>query len=184
MKNLATINPSGGRWESDPDDWIYFVEDDYLHTADAFTWIDDLIANRKEYMSNKRVARQIRFLHVRLDNRPLVIHTPDYPDRYKPKYLRFSLVFLSKYCHWRQITNTTFTFMMQGKTVREYKNILLRSCIGADDGYLSRRLFAGLRTSGKALCLSPIPGLSTHMHSEVMTPLVDWEKIVQEFSGE
>ena len=166
--------------EAPEDEWIYFVEDDYLHTSDAFKWIDDFIINRKSYMSTKRIARQLRFIHVRLDNRPLVIHTPDYPDRYKPKYLRFSLIFVSKYCHWRQVTNTTFTFMMQGKTVRKYKEILLRSSIGADDGYLSRKLFAGLRFGGKALCVSPIPGLSTHMHSEVMTPLVDWEKVIGE----
>jgi hypothetical protein len=70
--------------------------------------------------------------------------------------------------------------MMHGKTVRKYKEILLRSSIGADDGYLSRKLFAGLRFGGKALCVSPIPGLSTHMHSEVMTPLVDWEKVIGE----
>jgi hypothetical protein len=170
--------------ESDPNDWVYFVEDDYLHTSDAFKWIDDLITNREKYMSKKRLARQLRFIHVRLDNRPLVIHTPDYPDRYKPKYLRFSLIFLSKYCHWRQVTNTTFTFMIQGKSVHKYKDILLRSSIGADDGYLSRRLFAGLRFGNKALCVSPIPGVSTHMHEEVMTPLVDWEKIIQEFRAE
>lgn len=166
--------------ESSDDEWIYFVEDDYLHTADAFKWIDDLITNKDKYISTKRLARQLRFIKVRLDNRPLVIHTPDYPDRYLPKYLRFSLIFRSKYCHWRQITNTTFTMMMQEATVKRYKNILLRSSIGADDGFLSRRLFAGLIFGDKALCLSPIPGVSTHMHTEVMTPVVDWEKIIRE----
>jgi hypothetical protein len=166
--------------EAPEDEWIYFVEDDYLHTPDAFKWIDDLVANRKSYMSTKRLARQLRFIKIGLANRPLVIHTPDYPDRYLPKYLRFSLIFLGKYCHWRQVTNTTFTYMMEGKTVRRYKDILLKSSIGADDGFLSRKLFAGLRLGGKALCLSPIPGVATHMHSEVMTPLVDWKKIVEE----
>ena len=166
--------------ESPEDEWIYFVEDDYLHTPEAFLWMDDLIKNRKQYMSTKRLARQLRFIKVNLDERPLVIHTPDYPDRYLPKYLRFSLIFISKYCHWRQVTNTTFTFMMQGKTVRRYKDILLRSSIGADDGFLSRRMFAGLRFGSKALCVSPIPGVSTHMHEEVMTPLVNWEKVIKE----
>ncbi len=168
--------------ESPEDEWIYFVEDDYLHTPDAFKWIDDFIKNRHQYISAKRLARQLRFLTLRLDNRPLIIHTPDYPDRYLPKYLRFSLIFISKYCHWRQVTNTTFTFMMQGKTARRYKEILLRASIGADDGYLSRKLFAGLRLGGKALCVSPIPGVSTHMHNEVMTPLVDWEKIINDIT--
>jgi len=166
--------------ESKEDEWVYFVEDDYLHTPDAFKWIDDLITNRKEYMSKKRFSRQIRFFSIRLDNQPMVIHTPDYPDRYLSRYLRFSLIFLSKYCHWRQITNTTFTFLAEGKTVRRYKDILLRSSIGADDGFLSRRLFSGIWMGSKALCVSPIPGVSTHMHEEVMTPLVDWEKVIRE----
>ena len=64
--------------------------------------------------------------------------------------------------------------------MKRYKKILLRSSIGADDGVLSRRLFAGLIFGEKALCLSPIPGVSTHMHTEVMTPLVDWEKTIRE----
>jgi hypothetical protein len=166
--------------ESPEDEWIYFVEDDYLHTPDAFKWIDDFIANRKQYMSNKRLSRQIRSVKVQLDNRPLVIHTPDYPDRYLPRYLTFSMIFLSKYCHWRQIRNTTFTYLMEGKTVRKYKDVLLRSSIGADDGFLSRKLFAGLRLGNKALCVSPIPGVSTHMHEEVMTPLVNWEKVIED----
>ena len=166
--------------EAPEDEWIYFVEDDYLHVPQTFKWIDDLVTNRAQYISKKRLARQLRFIKIRLDNRPLVIHTPDYPDRYLPKYLRFSLIFLSKYCHWRQVTNTTFTMMMQGKTVRGYKDILLRSAIGADDGFLSRRMYAGLRLGRKALVVSPIPGLSTHMHTEVMTPLVDWEKVIGE----
>ncbi len=166
--------------ESAEDEWIYFVEDDYLHTPETFKWIDDLIVHRKEYISWKRIARQFRFLRIRLDNRPLVIHTPDYPDRYQAKYMCFSMIFLSKYCHWRQVRNTTFTIMMEGKTVRKYKDILLRSSIGADDGFLSRRMFAGLRLGNKALCVSPVPGVSTHMHEEVMTPLVNWEKIIHD----
>src|SRR5207248_1392599 len=110
--------------EAPEDEWIYFVEDDYLHQPQTFLWIDDFITTRAKYISTKRLARQFRFLKVRLDNRPLVIHTPDYPDRYMPKYLRFSLIFLSKYCHWRQVTNTTFTYLMQAKMVRRYKDIL------------------------------------------------------------
>ena len=164
--------------ESPDDEWVYFCEDNYLHVPQAFLWIDDLITNRKSYISSKRLASQIRFIRIRLDDKPLVIHTPDYPDRYLPKYLRFSLIFISKYCHWRQIRNTTFTILTEAKTVKRYKSILLRSSIGADDGFLSRRLFAGLRFGSKALCISPIPGVSTHMHEEVMTPLVDWEKII------
>ncbi len=158
------------------EDWVYFVEDDYLHTPEAFTWIADLIEHKNEYIQKKSIARKIRFIKQRLDNKPIVIHTPDYPDRYQPRYLRYSLIFLSRFCHWRQITNTTFTFLMSGASVKRYKDILLYSCNGADDGYLSRALYGAQYFGDKALCLSPIPGVATHMHEEVMTPLVDWKQ--------
>ena len=77
------------------DDWVYFVEDDYLHTHEAFTWINDLIVNRDRYITKKAMARQLRFWKRRLDNIPIIIHTPDYPDRYLAKYLRFSMIFVS-----------------------------------------------------------------------------------------
>ncbi len=163
-------------------DWVYFVEDDYLHTHEAFSWINDLIVNRDQYISKKALARRLRFWKRRLDKTPIIIHTPDYPDRYLPKYLRFSMIFVSRYCHWRQITNTTFTFLLRGSSLRKYSKILFMSCAGANDGYLSRALFGGFFFWRKALCLSPIPGVSTHMHDGVMTPLVDWEKYVKEFS--
>lgn len=165
------------------DDWVYFVEDDYVHTPEAFVWMNDLIENKDQYITKKTILRQLKFWKTRLDQIPIVIHTPDYPDRYLPRYLRPSLIFLGKHCHWRQITNTTFTFLIKASSVKRYKDILYYSCNGADDGYLSRALYGGLRFGDKALCLSPIPGVSTHMHDGVMTPLVDWASIVDRHRG-
>jgi hypothetical protein len=162
------------------EDWAYICEDDYLHTPNAFLWIDDLIKHKKEYLGDKALARSVRFIRVKLHKRHIVIHTPDYPDRYKRRYMRFGLIFLSRYCHWRQISNTTFTLMAQVRTFKKFQRIFDGSAAGASDGYLSRHLFAGIRFGNKALCLSPIPGVATHMHEDVMTPLVDWEKIVKD----
>jgi hypothetical protein len=165
-----------------PDEtWVYLCEDDYLHTPEAFVWMDDLIRNRKKYLQDKALTRQTRFLRVNLADKPLVIHTPDYPDRYKRKYLQFGLIFLSRYCHWRQVSNTTFTFMAQAKTFRTFRTILNRSTEGARDGYLSAHMFARTTFRSRALCLSPIPGVSTHMHDGVMTPLVNWDDVYQSY---
>jgi hypothetical protein len=156
-------------------DWVYLCEDDYLHSKEAFKWIVDLIEHKNEYIKTKRFFTSIG-IRKNLSNTPIVIHPPDYPDRYKPKYLRFSLIFLSRFCHWRQVTDTTFTFMAQAKTFKRYKSIFWKSCTGANDRYLSKSLYAGLRFGNRALCLSPIPGVATHMQEEVMTPLVDWKQ--------
>jgi hypothetical protein len=158
------------------DDWVYLCEDDYLHSKQAFNWIIDFIEHKDQYITTKRFLTSIG-IRNNLRHIPIIIHPTDYPDRYKSKYLRFSLIFLSRFCHWRQVTDTTFTFMAQGKTFKKYRSIFWTSCTGANDRYLSKKLYAGVRFGNKALCLSPMPGVATHMHEEVMTPLVDWKQI-------
>jgi hypothetical protein len=162
------------------DEWVYFCEDDYLHSPQAFVWIEDLIANYHSYIDDSHLRNELWLQRGKLGKLPLVIHPPDYPDRYLTRYLRRSLIFLSRYCHWRQVTSTTFTFLAQAKTFKHFRKVLDYSCNNADDGYLSKKMFAGRTFRGKALCLSPIPGVATHMHEEVMSPIVDWHKIYQD----
>jgi hypothetical protein len=33
----------------------------------------------------------------------------------------------------------------------------------------------------KTLCLSPIPGVASHMHESTMTPHIDWERWVEQY---
>jgi len=159
-----------------PDDWVYFCEDDYLHTPETFRDLTDMITARNEVFAYKprRLSLEI---FVNTSKKSLIIHPPDYPDRYKARFRRFSLLFVSNYCHWRQITNTTFTFLAEGKTVQKYRRILEKSAKNANDAYLSRRLFGGLLFFRKALCISPLKGLTTHLHEGVMTPFVEWEEV-------
>ena len=168
-------------------DWVYFCEDDYLHTPEAFLWIDELIAHRETILETKSRRSLKRMMPVDyrrgLQTMPLIIHPPDYPDRYKPRERDPSFLFVSQYCHWRQIANTTFTFMAEVSTLKQFRKILEHSATGADDGYLSKNLFARYRYSGRALCLSPVPGVTTHMHEEVMSPIVDWKKIAAELQA-
>jgi len=156
--------------------WVYLCEDDYLHQPDAFLWMADLIENRDDYIGQRPMLRLRRGVN-RLKRVPIVIHTPDYPDRYLQKYMRYSLIFTGKYCHWRQVTSTTFTFMAEAQFFKRNYLLLLRSSEGARDRYMSKKIFGDRWFGSKALCLSPIPGLATHMHEEVMTPLVDWQVI-------
>ncbi len=168
----------------DDADWVYVCEDDYLHAPQAFLWIDDLIANREKILLTKSRRSMKRILPIdyrrSLNTMPLFIHPPDYPDRYKPRERDPSYIFVSRYCHWRQVANSTFTFMAEARTLKKYRSVLEHAATGADDGYMSNNIFARYSFGGRALCLSPIPGVSTHMHEEVMTPLVDWRKIARE----
>ena len=160
------------------DKWVYMCEDDYLHTPYAFQYISEFIENKAQYLqtSSKKKNYMNRIIGD-LSDMPLIIHTPDYPDRYSPPWKRLSFIFLSKYCHWRQITNTTHTFLLQSSTIKKFEKYIKESAIGPSDSKLSAKVYGRIFFKNKALCVSPIKGLSTHMTEGVMTPLVDWEDI-------
>ncbi len=84
-------------------------------------------------------------------------------------------MFLSKYCHWRQITNTTHTFIAQTKTLKKFEKEIRKSARQYSDAYLSLKVYGKNYLAGKALCVCPIPGLSTHLTEGVMSPFVDWQ---------
>jgi|TARA_B100000953_G_scaffold44574_1_gene34142 hypothetical protein len=163
------------------EEWVYMCEDDYLHTPYAFKHISEFVKNSKKYTqtSGKKKNYMNRIIGD-LSDIPLIIHTPDYPDRYDPPWKRQSFIFLSKYCHWRQISNTTHTFLLESKTIKKFEKHIKASAVGPSDSKLSEKVYGRIFFKNKSLCLSPIHGLSTHMTEGVMTPLVDWKKICQE----
>ena len=117
--------------------WVYFCEDDYLHQPHAFEFINTLILEEENI---KLPSKRLNFF---LNKKPnLAIFPCDYPDRYQQNLLQQHFVFITKNCHWRQIANTTFTFLMQAKHVKKYQQVLLKSSVKANDGYLSKKLFA------------------------------------------
>ena len=160
------------------EEWVYFCEDDYLHQPFAFTWIDELIRRRNEVLSFRPGRWFMRALFRTANEAPLFIHPADYPDRYEPGKRQFSLVFLTRLNHWRQVSSTTFTFLGEVRSIRRYERHVRAASVGARDDYLSRHLFSHVFYRGRGLCVSPIPGVATHMTEGVMTPLVDWKRIV------
>ena len=161
-------------------EWVYMCEDDYLHTPFSCKYLSEFISNKDKYIqtSGKKKNYMNRIIG-NLKDTPLIIHTPDYPDRYDPPWKRLSFIFLSKYCHWRQITNTTHTFLLESSTIKRFAKYIKASAVGPSDSKLSGKVYGRIFFRKRALCVSPITGLSTHMHEGVMTPLVDWETICQ-----
>jgi len=166
--------------------WVYFCEDDYLHLPETFDHISYLIQNAISALDTPANRKNLFSLFTgNLNQKPLVIHPPDYPDRYSPSRRRPGYLFEDGQRHWRQIKNTTHTFMAEGATLRRFQNELRASAIEPSHGLLSKHMYCGLFSRSKALCLSPIPGLTTHMTEGVMTPIVNWaavaEKIVSRY---
>jgi len=163
------------------DEWVYMVEDDYLHVPYAFTHLTEFLENKEKYLetSGKKKNYMNRFIG-NLAEKPVIIHTPDYPDRYNPPWKRHSFLFLSQYCHWRQISNTTHTFLLEVSTIKKFEKEIKASAVGPSDSKLSEKVYGRMFLKNRALCLSPIKGISTHMTEGVMTPLVDWEAIAND----
>jgi hypothetical protein len=165
-----------------PHEWVYFCEDDYLHCGpEAFTWINDLIVNRETIMRTQRSKRVRKLSGDKLCDLPLIIFPADYPDRYKPGRRYKSYLFLSDHCHWRQIKNITFTYLASAATIHKFRAIHENSSHGANDNALSRALLREFRITPRCLAVSPIPGIATHMHECVMSPLTDWKTVVDKY---
>ena len=166
--------------KADDDDWVYFVEDDYLHTRDAFARIDALVRGRHEILDTPGGKRNWwPRLGGNVGYRPLFIYPSDYPDRYQGKNRRPSYVFAAPNGHWRQISNTTHTYMAQGRTLRRFGPQLRAASMNYSDGLLSRTVYGGLFGRTKALCVSPMHGFATHFTDGVMTPFIDWAAEVE-----
>jgi len=186
------------------DEWIYFCEDDFLHVADCFQKLDKLIeafnsifplnitfdtlhTKNKLYYALKWAKlffndnfRSLSFTSF-YGKKDLVIFLPDYPDRYIPKYRRHSLIVQTKDHHWRQVQSVTFTFLMQSAAVKKHYDLFMKASNKANDKMLSNKLFGNYGLFAPAVAFSPMPGLSTHMHRDTMTELVDWETIVKKY---
>jgi hypothetical protein len=163
----------------DDEDWVYFCEDDYLHRPESFEFLDEFLAGRDAYMCGEAGTSFKRRVIGDASRVPLFVSLHDEPRNYRVRKRRPSWIFRSAHTHWRQIADTTFTFMTQARWVRRYRDILERASIGADDSYLSRRLYSGIVLWRRALCLSPVPGLAVHVQDRQITPGFDWKALVE-----
>lgn len=167
------------------DEWLYLCEDDYLHAPDAFQKIKTFIQEADSIlMNNFRIYNPSTWINLK--NKDLFLFPPDYPDRYAGKHLKHSLVLISSNSHWRQVSHITFTFITKSATLKKHINFFFRASKGANDRKLSRKLFGRLAYGWftPAVCFSPVPGLSSHMHRDTMTPLVDWEYLARHYQQE
>ncbi len=160
------------------DEWIYFCEDDYLHHPKTFSYISNLIIEKQTVIS---INKKFFFWQNNIRINDLVIFPSDYPDRYLANDREPFYIFHSSDCHWRQVANITFTILLQAKTVKKNLKIFNKASNKANDGYLSKKLFRKNFFTTKCLCLSPLPGLTSHLHIDTITPLVDWDSTIKKY---
>jgi len=137
------------------DDIIYLLEDDYLHQ------------NNWEVVLQEGLAR------------PGVEYVTLYDHRDKyflPMYNDLqSQIIVTASSHWRTIPSTTNTYACKVSTLRKHMNIHKEYC-DLDKGFTrDHDKFVRLWQEGSNL-ISPVPGYSTHVEVEYMSPVIDWEQ--------
>ena len=141
------------------DDIIYFLEDDYLHKPE---WIDILLEG---------------FEYIEADYYTLY----DHPDKYWPEIWSKipSYILTTPSSHWRTVTSTTNTYACKFKTLKKHFNIHTQHCDLIAKWVKDHDKFTHLWNIGSNL-VSSLPGYSTHVETGMLSPTINWEKILNE----
>lgn len=139
------------------DDIIYFLEDDYLHQPG---WIDILLEG---------------FEYIGADYYTLYDHPNKYWDGMWEKYP--SHLISSPSVHWRTTVSTTNTYACKYKTLKNHFDIHVKYCDLVDKWVKDHDKFTELWNTGSNL-ISCIPGYSTHVEGGMLSPIIDWENII------
>lgn len=132
-----------------PDTIIYFLEDDYLHRPG---WVD------------------ILFEGFLTDADYVTLY--DHRDKYTHYPKLKSKILITPSCHWRTTPSTTNTYAMRFSTLKQDLSIHRRFSLGRKIT-ADHDKFCFLEKRG-AVLISSIPGWSTHLDIEFISPCIDW----------
>ena len=133
------------------DDLIYFLENDYMHVDG---WLNKVMELFSTYTG--------------LDYVSLYDHNDKY---FLPMYDNLtSKVFTSQSHHWRTTPSTCGSFIVTKERFNEDFDIL--STMRGD-----HNKWLWLNEHRSRSVITPIPGLSTHCMSNLLSPTINWEKI-------
>ena len=144
------------------DDIVYLVEDDYIHRPNSLNVL-------KEVFQNSNVA---------------YVSLYDHMDKYHPGYFNTyangfpTQLFCTSTCHWKTTPSTTNSYAMRFSTLKRDKDIHYKYC-NFGNVVQDHRKFLDLWSTGKSL-VTPIPGYSTHVENGLLSPTIDWIKVLKE----
>jgi len=158
ISNMCNIHKSLLIAKNKSSDLIYFVEDDYIHSPEAF---NEMI------FSYERISSQL--------NKELILCPTDYPYLYTK--IEPSSIFLGSNKHWRRVEETLCTFCTSKIMIDKYWKKFVSMC-QFEHYPFEQPLHEIYKTE---YCLSPIPSLAIHCTNINsifgLSPNVDWKKI-------
>lgn len=137
-----------------PDDIIYLLEDDYVHQPE---WDRILIEG----------------FNLPTDYVTLYDHN----DKYCEMYVDFrTKIMYTSSIHWMATPSTTNTFAVKYSTLMEDYSTHIQYSLNVEPS-LDHQKFIALTFNGRTL-ISSIPGYSTHCHTNLLSPCINWEKFL------
>jgi hypothetical protein len=141
-------------------DIVYLLEDDYLHANHWDTILEEGLG-----------ISEIDYVTLY-----------DHPDKYNYSTLApnvgydklTSKIYITNNSHWRTIPSTTNTYAMRYSTLKKDLNIHKKYC-SFGKITLDHAKFLEINNKEPKL-ISCIPGLSSHIVEEYMSPLTDWKQ--------
>ncbi len=140
--------------KSFPDEVHYIANDDYIYTTTAIKVLASIFADGWKGFA-------VPF---------------DYPDRYSldkqmtPLTSKLCEVFIGSSGHWRTVISCPGITSTLGSTWQQNMVILKQAGQFHSDSYT-------WQAYAKFGCVSPLPGVATHMTPHHLTPVINWEKI-------
>lgn len=132
-------------------DIIYLTEDDFMHDRLwAESIVEGLNVNKKGYVT-----------------------LYDHADKYLPYKTENTCIYLSDSLHWKTTISTVNTYATYVKTLNEDIKIHREYLTRDHDKFIEL-------LKHKRNLISCIPGKSTHCETAFISPVVNWQKIVNE----
>ena len=143
----------------DPNEIVYFLENDYLHKPEADKIIESGFDLGFDYVT--------AYDHPDKYLNPIEGGNPFCSGRAED-----TRVYLGEHCHWKLTNSTTMTFAAKVKTLKEDEDVL-RKYTSTTHPY-DFQMFMELKQRGRRLA-SSIPGFATHGETDYLSPLTNWK---------
>jgi len=150
--------------QSDNTDIIYFIENDYIHCLGS-----DVVMQEGFNLGAHYVTLY--------DHPDKYINATDGGNPYIEDGGEITKVFLTKSCHWKLTNSTTGTFASTVQALKDDYQTIIKY---ANNPYWNDfQMCLELGNRGRTI-ISCIPGYATHGETKWLTPLIDWQKVMDD----